>query len=913
MDLDRKTCIFFGIPKTGDPRQLLGIPSNRSDQNAVKSALRRRLAQLHVHPNGMSKEAEEIKLHIIQLANELEMSPEIVQQPTQDQELTPLDKAIIAVLVSEGGWNKRSRSRLVSIAATYGITVGGLMRILEAFAEAARTGSGPLSIQQRKTHTLTRQWTALPKKQSRLSSIDTFVSDTAKRLTPELQDPSPVMTVKLAALFALLTVMAFVLSLNILFSEESTNESPITIPQKQSLVSNEIVEKDLLLLETYPTFSVGAIEKDILNYSDRVLEQVSILQGLKEEIVFTSSAGTTLPNSAVQVWKEAVDVVSIGWIFVDQSTLLAVDELLVSILSISEYNPRLNQTLLQSFKIEPLGTADSKQLLKAVWKIGVLASLRCEYKLSAVTKEIASEMQFSGIVSCDTAESRYLALRAYSEILLERIEFAPSAFEFWETWFLVSTRLFDLTNDSRPFEHLYQEIVHSDIDLLRESKTRKVLGRLIANSTWASSDNAKQLLCEMLQLSDISNAAVAVVTNLYLLSDTNTWYPIEYVTSLESTTEERVDLANLLQQNWPVNETSRTEEWSLQLPVGFSSDLHANWVELLTSTSMMPNSSIEKLAMLRLLNESAVSVWKGRSDLAEDTLEEIERFDLETESFFYTPKELPEGTLERAYLNARNDPFNQIGAIETLYNSNETDLSKADADLLASIALHHKRYELRNEATKAILELYPNGKNVAVSLVNNFSKATDQTQISSLVANLTTVLLPDKSSLHWWMEARRALVQHAQTAGLESAWELDEVSNVIANSLRSEFLLLNPDVLQLVDETTALEAIVQLNNSWQQNLPDTFLPQTQLRYSATGILQQYLLQQLRYYEYVSAEEKRWRSISGNEYAVGNLLQELSSKDSITEQLIFTETAISNRWLVMLQDVASEVKRREQQK
>ena len=102
-------------------------------------------------------------------------------------ELTALDQTILAVLIGEGGWNRRSRDRLVAISASYSISVNGLMRILEALAESSRRGEGPLASSQRSRCNMTRAWTSLPAPKSTLSKVDDLIEMTAKRFTPELR------------------------------------------------------------------------------------------------------------------------------------------------------------------------------------------------------------------------------------------------------------------------------------------------------------------------------------------------------------------------------------------------------------------------------------------------------------------------------------------------------------------------------------------------------------------------------------------------------------------------------------------------------------------------------------------------------------------------------------------------------
>ena len=325
MTFEHRTSELLGIPTTNDFRLLLGIRKGRTDRIAIQNALRRRLAQLHVHPLGHTEEASKVRSFLQQIASDLEKNAP--QEPTlinsNQLDLTPLDQAIIAALISEGGWNKNSRSRLVGIAAAYSITVGGLMRILEAFAVAARSGTGPLSLKQRTTHSINRTWTSLPRKKSTLSAVDQFIADAAKRFTPELSEPSPVMTIKLAILFGLLTIIAFVLSLQVLLVNEksSTTSEPTIRSSFPSTSSNVTQRKQLNIFDLYPIFKVDGIEKSMLQYSDQGVEQPAKLASIAKSLQASFSKGETPPQNLLKEWNDSMDILSYGWPFINTQIL----------------------------------------------------------------------------------------------------------------------------------------------------------------------------------------------------------------------------------------------------------------------------------------------------------------------------------------------------------------------------------------------------------------------------------------------------------------------------------------------------------------------------------------------------------------------------------------------------------------
>ena len=228
MDLNSTTCEILGISESDDALSLLGVPRDRFEIAAIKSALRRRIVQVTLHPNCTDSIKREIRNYLTEIATSLFASvPSDIKKEKRYLKLTELDKKIIATLIAEGGWNQKSRSRLVSVARSYNITVNGLIRILEALAEAARSGDGPLCIEKRSKHKVTREWSVLAPPPNR---IDSLLEATTSRLNLDFSEYNSVLTVKLCAFFAILTLFVLSLGAAILLSGEE--ERVIQLPSK---------------------------------------------------------------------------------------------------------------------------------------------------------------------------------------------------------------------------------------------------------------------------------------------------------------------------------------------------------------------------------------------------------------------------------------------------------------------------------------------------------------------------------------------------------------------------------------------------------------------------------------------------------------------------------------------------------
>jgi len=908
------TAEFLGIPETDDPRLILGITTDRTDHIAINTALRRRLAQLHVHPSGHSQEANSVRDFLNQITTDLLLSsPEVsIGCDTPSTELTPLDQAIIAALICEGGWNKNSRSRLVGVAASFSITVGGLVRILEAFADAARSGSGPLSLQQRNTNPIDRTWATVPKKTSTFSIVDTFISETARKLTPELNTSNPIVTIKLAILFSLLTLIAFILSLQVLLSKEEPTifQRPKINNTFPSIEVDTSAERVFSPFEVYPSFSVQDAERSMLESADRAIDQPRTLSEIASSIQISLAKGQVPSADIISNWNTSIDTLAYGSPFVEKQIQHASEVQIAQVLLESQLSPNFTKRLINTFQIPTIKNGSPSQISRAVWSAGLLATLSCDQRLSPELRIQLRTMQYPSIITCESDSAKTQALSIISKDLLETTEFDQRTLDMWETWFVVVKQLQQIAPTLFLQTELIDTILSTDIDLLRESNTRKLLGRVIQDTNWTSSLSARDRICELISDVNSNSIDVALLTALFNKCSTSTWYDTTVLVFPEFSLKDRIATATLLKEKWPIDSAAFATTWNLKIPIGFDIDQANTWLHQADALARLSTGGPKQLAKLRLLNEAAIALWKGRPDLADRPIEQSKSFELSTNTYFGPFRVAADNTFSSTYQAVGKDQFDQLGVIDSLLNSDTTDLGSTDADLLASISLTSLKSKLRNAATLVIVEQFKNGPTVALALLNHFHRAKTKEQISTLVAQLTNVILPDKSSSEWETIARKALVQHSLTAGNPYLWELDEISNEIATSYISEFQLLNPESIQLSSEVSPNIAIEMVVDTWKRRIPPSYLPTITNDFNPTGVLQEFLRYQLEYYSLLVAEEARWRS---NTEVLNNnreLLRMIHTQQSIIKQLITVELEITKHWSRLLKEVIAEIDKRE---
>ena len=141
---------FLGLDPESDPLDILGLSVNDIDEDSIRSSVDRRERQITDHPDGESEEAKNVRQHV-QDAAQLLLNPiarlsilarhvphELLARgggaAESSQKLTRFDRDVLGILVACGGWNARSRARLMAVASRYGVSNERLLSVLTGMA-----------------------------------------------------------------------------------------------------------------------------------------------------------------------------------------------------------------------------------------------------------------------------------------------------------------------------------------------------------------------------------------------------------------------------------------------------------------------------------------------------------------------------------------------------------------------------------------------------------------------------------------------------------------------------------------------------------------------------------------------------------------------------------------------------------
>ena len=919
MKLDIAVFKILGIKNADDPYRLLGISQWDGNVTTLEMAIRVRLAQIISHPMRHSPEAKLVReaiKHAGRLIRKGCAQKKVEQKNKQEavHELTNLDRSIIAVLIAERGWNKQSRSRLVGVSAAYGLTVGGLLRILTALAESARSGRGPLSKGNRTSNTPNRSWTKIPTSPKQ-SVLDDLMDEAAERFLPDFKEQTPETVIKLSVLFGMLSLIAIVLGLLVL--RNADEKSDLAQAKSAELLRTNIIissgishnptQQHKSPFSTYPTFKEDIFTQEIGTLVDHATEIPKTLITLNETITSAVARGVLVPKPIIDQWEDSIVTFSRVWPFLDRSLQEETGESIVKIITNAQKDSQLLPRLFSSFRLLVDSRLQTQEMItvQKPWLFGELARMTCSNVMHPSTNQKIKDIANTYFLNCDIEETRRSLIRSEATSLLHKTELDSSIFIRWEEWLAMVSReqLAHLADAIRL--DVIQNILHSDIELTRPSSTRKVLGRLILEIDWVSTDQIRDALLSFYLDPKISQVDIWAFT--YLLHDAGMipWFQHDHVVEIEDPFTKRETITKDLLNGWPSASKMIQLERALVLPAGYDPQLVALWREFIKSAHDQSMLSAKQFALARRLNEIAAAMWIGRPSRAWELVDNLDHTMNYDEELLPNTPNSSDGQLDDIFRDSKQ----KMELLNSIRSSEYTTLDLTDASLLARIALFDADPGIRREAVSLICDSFSTSPEIATALVNVLTDHAYTPQVNALVAYLTDDILPTRHDSLWLMKARRAFVQHALTAGKPELKALDQAVITAASSAIGEALLVDPTRIRPTHETTIQESYTQLVEAWNSRLGEPSIPQRS--YSLAGsdsILVTHMKLQLQYIQKLQQLEETW---SGSSDIQGDL-EVLYESSTLVDQIRDAEFASLAIWHRLFNLASTEFQKQENQ-
>lgn len=840
---------FLGVWSGADPRALLGLPPDRSQMHDIESALRERLASVFQHPDGRSPEAEEVRRALRQAAEQLKREalatagatrieaisaddpPQAAassasaanlpswltpRKPSSEPplfNLTAFDRLVLAVLVASGGWNAQSRARLVALAAAHGVTVQGLMRVVQGLSQYARAGGTRLGVTEiTGGQSLSQYITPAPAAPALGSAL---LDRLAENLSAELKRDDPWPTIKLAVIFGALTLGALILAARlVLFPSASHPQQP---QQPQAGGSSGLSQPAPPILQpseqppqakapfggrriaTYPkvpTFLGNALPGE----SIKAVEQFTIIAARLDELARKLMVEDQPSEAVFRLWEAEIDSIAIGWQLADGSTRRQVEAKLVEALRAAGDRSTVSDRLLNSF-VPSTTLAAPLDIWRGAWKVATTWRIAAAADpLSPVITHRAAAMLQQTLAESAAHRSAEEAAAAWLDALIPQlvsmIELNHSAEDYWELWLAAQRGLGLGERHVASIVAAMHAVLATDTDLARPGPTVNVLGRLLHVAIESRSDAVRDAVQSWLDDESIPSRDLWVLTSLLSMNDSATWFSDALVLPEDADMRHRWRIRDELGRIWPSSEAVATTQEPAQAAgraISVDPQLGSRWSAAVDGALAQPplgesEGLLRQIVQASRLIEAAAALAAQDHTQTERLLAEIEsKSDTQGVSVARAAAVRigqpigPDATWAVNYQQAGKSPEQRIEAIRTLRTTSAGDLGPIDADALVREVYRGSPAEVRAAAQEIVLK-FANGPNVAQAMLDQFADAPASDPISKLVGAFTGQPLPGARDGGWAIAARVALIEHVLQLRPQTQSDVDALAAMIAES-----------------------------------------------------------------------------------------------------------------------------------
>lgn len=803
---------FLGLPSTAQPHELLGVSGPDASRADIEAALRKRLDRIYRHPAGREPEADDARNMLRAAAERLlktrhpsapasrppqaaKRAPEVRRtapaKPAQ-HELTEFDRQALAILVGCGGWNRRSRALLVALAAAYGLSAAGLLRVVRGLSQYARAGGPHVEV------------SAITAGATRMDSPLVRISPSADLLLPDPTDrgSSLGMTVGLSAGAGCLVVIAFVALLLRVLMPAAPETVPSTLPDPAPIAAE--VEPDVATepepapepmrrarFERIPTFTATARPLAAIDAADAAPDLVTALNELARRLEVTDAPAETRLQME---WRDIVNGISAGWGLLDGSMRAELDTG-VQIVLMRAGDRSVVASILVGELEPPRAPATALEVWQGAWKAGTISTITSSRVLPPIMRSLAADRleaivreESTGATTFNAGAARWL--RGLLPLLIESAAYDEIVLDRWEAW-LAAARALGVEEEESLLLAAVEAIVESSYDLEATSARQDVLGRILAALDYEGSPAVRRAMLAWYASEDESITPVDlwIITSLLSRLDVEWWRDESLVMLPDASRATRRRLRDRLAQRWP-DPALQVDQASGRAIIVDAAQLTA-WKQLLANAEAIPMEELDDLALMRVLyavvklNESAALL--ALHDRSVSRLLESIGSTLEARTEPIGPARAPrpekDGVLATALRAAGRDADDQVRAIDSLRLGTAADLGPLDAEALVNRALDGSSRGVRDAARQLITARFRIGPNVLLELHDQLALHTPDRDGVTFIEELLGVSVPADNGVNRELALRAALVEAVIELRASALTEIDRLAGEIATAL----------------------------------------------------------------------------------------------------------------------------------
>ncbi len=860
---------ILGVPATSDPRDLLGLPLGEITAPSVEAALLERIDVVFSHSDADADESRQVR-RVLRDAARIMLGGLRVKTPRRRPrqaarsvvKLTEFDRHVLAVLIGCGGWNSRSRMRLVSLAADYGVSVQGLLKVMTGLSAYARGGGPRLGIAEITAGFDDPMHTRPPTPLAPTDADQTRAQEWIERLAPELRDKTPRSTFKLAMLFGLLTIFTGTIAWRVLLAPLPDPSPRIATPPPQSVetpvapvASRERppapTTQRLARYPAPPTFQGQALTAEAAAAADDCPQLVGEIETIGRRISIAD-----VPSEAVyHGWDVSLEIAATGWVLVDTRLLEHIGEAIFEGLYAASDSPSVTDRLLLSLTPPTRRLDETVDVWRGAWRTGTLATIASSRGLPPVVVQrariqlelaLGTPLPPGGDPFRDGATAW---LDHIAATLVDGMEFNPQTYDLWEFWIAAQRRLGRGDRFDAVLMNAIELILSTSTDLARAGPSVNVLGRLVGLADFKSSPVVRDRFLSLFEDdSGMDSRDLWVISSLLARSTITSWFGEDLVLAEDADWIFRRRIADRIGDRWPQEATVKRAQIARVRGIAVDPDLAGRWLALFEQVEAAASVATDEKRLAELLtatrlNEIAVRLTVGDADEASRQLDLLERgapppppskSDAPSTNFRPSPPRGPglgpapggapgapgsldagtgrDGEWAVAYEDAGRRVDERLQLLIALRNAAGADLGPVDAEVFVRVVYRDMPAEIRTLARDILVQRFSAGPTVAMELLDQFPGAPASRGTTELVRRFTGRRLPSVRSESWPVEARLALVHHAIEL-VSPGNVVDALMEAVRNSYDSRRSCLDP---HWMPSNRVSAAAAELAEAWRQ-------------------------------------------------------------------------------------------------
>lgn len=759
-----------------------------------------------------------------------------VGRPSPPRALTPFDRMVLATLVSGGGWNAVSRQRLVALAASRGVGVDGLVKVVSGLAHHVRRGGvrpGMGDMAEGATLLLADRKHAPP------SRFEAIVDHVAQTVGDELRSERLAPRIRVTVAFAFVTLAMLATLVKVMLSDgttavrETVPESPGSATRADSEDAGAAPSPGFgAAMEPQPGhgadgLAIGSVQPAKFPRppsftgtarpaaSLELLERAAGLPALVETLGRRIAVGDVRTSAAVdREWSLAIDEAGGCWPLMDRGARQRTIAAFIEALRAADV-PALAERFVGALQRGPTvpagparGGADGVPALwEGAFRAGLLGEILARGAVlppaviehaGAALRHAMVEPIAGGFAGFDDAAGRWLDLQV--EPMVARLPSTANFADEWEHWIVAQRAV----RNGEPLQQAYADVagalLRSGSDLGSPGAPSDVLGRFVQLLEFNDTPAVRSAMLRWLDDPRIQSDALWVLTSLMQRKGDIRWFRGELMVDWNAAPEHRAVIAKAIESHWPAPSAPMA---ALRPMTAIANDALERWVAALrlleakAAASRDPTASVRTVLLTAMVNEAAAAFEVGQDDRARELVAGVhaalapDGAEWPRRGALVRPARGvaggADGEFADAYEQAERNTEQRLALLRQLRLRGEGDLGPRDAEALVRTVTRGTPPEARSVARGVLVEAFPHGPNVTLELLDQLPEVGPSEELGQVISQIADATLPPARSAEWTRSARLALIRHVLL--LRDDVAIDADAELLSDTLRGRLQL----------------------------------------------------------------------------------------------------------------------------